>query len=69
MSTLQQTQRIDLAGKMKLTLVRMGHGSHTIQFFAHLHHDERGHAILPHDLLNQYLNALSVKRGQTWWQG
>lgn len=69
MSTLQQTQRTDLAGKTKLTLVRMGHGGHTIQFFANLLHDARGHAILPHKTLNEYLTVLSVKRGQTWWQG
>lgn len=69
MSNNTDIQKADLAGKTKLTLVRMGHGSHTISFFARLRHDERGHAILPHETLNQYLNALSVKRGQTWWQG
>jgi hypothetical protein len=69
MSNLQSIQKAELAGKTKLTLVRMGHGSHTICFFANLHHDSRGKAILPHDLLNRYLNELSVRRGQTWWHG
>lgn len=66
MSILQQAE---LAGKTKLTLVRLGHGSHTISFFANLLHDSRGHAILPHKTLNEYLQALSVRRGQTWWHG
>lgn len=69
MSNNTDVQKADLAGKTKLTLVRMGHGSHTVCFFAMLPHDERGHAILPHKTLTEYLYVLSVKRGQTWWQG
>jgi hypothetical protein len=68
-SNNQKIQQKDLAGKTKLTLVRIGQGSHVIQFFANLFHDANGNAILPEKTLNEYLDALNVKRGQTWWHG
>ena len=65
----REIQRKDLAGKTKLTAVRIGHGFRVVQFFAWCHHDKDGNAILAESELNKHLDLLNVKRGQTWWNG
>lgn len=70
MKTLQATQAAELAGKTKLTAVTMGHGRQRRQFFVMLRHDNRGHAQLPTQLLNQTLDDMGCRmRGQTFTVG
>lgn len=49
------TTRLQLAGKTKLTAISIGHGSHRLQAFVYLQHDERGKAKLPVSLLDKIM--------------
>ena len=66
----QRVQQQDQAHHTKLTAVTLGHGRNKVQFFAMLHHDEKGQAKLPHTLLDQQLNRIGcTMRGQTFTSG
>ena len=65
-SNLEKTQQKDLAGKTKLTSVRIYHNGRTRQFFIPLMHNARGEAILPQHLLGRFLDQMGVRRGDTY---
>lgn len=66
MSGLRDIQKAELAGKVKLTAVTIGHGNHKRQFFVELEHDSRGAAKLPHRILDKLLDQAGVRRGDTY---
>ena len=69
MKTVHDVQAHQQAGHTKLTAVTIGHGNRRLQFFAMLHHNARGEAILPQCILNRELDKLGVQRGQTYTVG
>ena len=69
MSKLQAIQKADLAGKTKLTAVTMGHGTHKVQRFVWVKHDERGHAILQPSQVVEVQKTLHLRRGDTFTTG
>lgn len=66
MSDLRDIQKAELAGKMKLTAVTIGHGGHKRQFFVMLEHDSRGAAKLPVAVLDKILSQAGVRRGDAY---
>lgn len=66
MSDLRDIQKAELAGKLKLTAVTIGHGNHRRQFFVMLEHDSRGAAKLPHAVLDKILSQAGVRYGDTY---
>jgi hypothetical protein len=67
--TCRDIQRAELAGKTKLTAVTMGHGTHKVQRFVMVKHDERGHAILTPSQVVQVQVPLNLRRGDTFTTG
>jgi hypothetical protein len=65
----QKIQQSELAGKTKLTAVTIRHGRHRLQFFSMVEHDSRGKAVLSQDMMNQALDRLGVRRGDTFTSG
>ncbi len=63
--TVTDTQRQQLAGKTRLTAVRIFNGHFSKTVFLHLFHNEQGSPVLPMGVLNTILRKLKVPHGVT----
>ena len=58
--SIQDTQRQELANRVKLTAVTFGHGDNRRQAFVYLKHDSNGRAQIPHSLFDRVFAASQV---------
>lgn len=69
MQTIKDVQSKQQGGHTKLTAVSIYAHGKKHNFFAMLHHNQKGEAILPQAILDKELDKARVRRGDTYSVG